>query len=212
MSRSQYSEMFISTYIPTYKGNSLRKSLHNHCCYFGFTFEVRFSHVISCIYIAIAKSGNANSQVSKPKALMCCFSQLISVSLGSFNVNCTDNISTLENPITYVKKIVTAILLRRCILQCSRASRLLQEFCSIFTIEDVSVIPWLGRSPVKITPIQVQLHGVKKLLVQLKPRKASGPDRLLAHELAPSLTALYNQSLSTQVLPEDWKRAFISPV
>ena len=34
----------------------------------------------------------------------------------------------------------------------------------------------------------------------------------LAHELAPPLTALYNRSLSTQVLPEDWKRAFISPV
>ena len=71
----------------------------------------------------------------------------------------------------------------------------------------------------KRTPIQVQSYGVKKLLLQLKPHKASGPDRLpnrilkeLAHELAPSLTALYNQSLSTKVLPEDWKRAFISPV
>ena len=100
-----------------------------------------------------------------------------------------------------------------------KARLLLQEFCSVFTIEDVSVIPWLGRLPVKITPIQVQSFGVKKLLLQLKPHKASGSDRLpnrilkeLAHELAPSLTALYNQSLSTQVLPEDWKRAFISPV
>ena len=99
------------------------------------------------------------------------------------------------------------------------ARLLLQEFCSDFTIEDVSVIPWLGKSPVKITPIQVQSYRVKKLLLQLKPHKTSGPDRLpnkilkeLAHELAPSLTALYNQSLSTQVLPEDWKRAFISPV
>ena len=71
----------------------------------------------------------------------------------------------------------------------------------------------------KITPIKVQSFGVKKLLLQLKPHKASGPDHLpnrifkeLAHELVPSLTALYNQSLSTQVLPEDWKRAFISPV
>ena len=92
------SEMSISTYIPTYKGNSLRKSLHNHCCYFGFTFEVRFCHVISCICI-----GNANSQVSKSKALMCWFSQLISTSLGGFDVNCTDNISTLQNSIIYIK-------------------------------------------------------------------------------------------------------------
>ena len=100
-----------------------------------------------------------------------------------------------------------------------KAWLLLQEFCSVFAIKDVSVIPWLGRSPVKITPIQVQSYGVKKLLLQLKPHKASGPDLLpnrilkeLAHELAPSLTAWYNQSLSTQVLPEKWKRAFISPV
>ena len=46
------------SYIPTYKGNSLRKSLHNHRCYFGFTFEVRFCHVISFICIAISEIGN----------------------------------------------------------------------------------------------------------------------------------------------------------
>ena len=97
MWRSRYSEIFISTYIPTYKGNSLRKPLHNHRCYFGFTFEVRFCHVISFICIAISEIGNENSQVSKPNALMRWFSQLISISLGGFDTNCTDNISTLQN-------------------------------------------------------------------------------------------------------------------
>ena len=97
MWRSRYSEISISTYIPTYKGNSLRKSLHNHRCYCGFTFEVRFCHVISLICIAISEIGNANSQVSKPNALMRWFSQLICVSLGGFNVNCTHKISTLQN-------------------------------------------------------------------------------------------------------------------
>ena len=38
MSRLRYSEMFIGTYIPTYQGNTLRKSLHNHRCYFGIYF------------------------------------------------------------------------------------------------------------------------------------------------------------------------------
>ena len=100
-----------------------------------------------------------------------------------------------------------------------KARLLLKEFCNLFNIEDVSVIHWLGRPPVKVTPIQVQSYGAKKLILQIKPHKASGPDHLLkrvlkelAHELAPSLTALYNQSLSTHVLPEDWKRAFISSV
>ena len=123
MWRSRYSEIFIGTYIPTYKGNSLRKSLHNHHCYFEFTLEVRFCHVISCICIAISESGNMISQVSKPKALMRWFSQLISISLGGFDVNCTDNISTLQNSTTHIKRIVIANLRRRGVLQCSRASR-----------------------------------------------------------------------------------------
>ena len=43
--------------------------------------------MISCICIAISGSGNANSQVRKPKALMRWFSQLISVFLCGFDVN-----------------------------------------------------------------------------------------------------------------------------
>ena len=89
MWRSRHSEIFISTYIPTYKGKSLRKSLHDHRCYFGFTFEVRFSHVISLICIAVSEIRNAVSQVSKPNALMRWFSQIICVSLGGFDANCT---------------------------------------------------------------------------------------------------------------------------
>ena len=98
MWRSRNSEIFISTYIPTYKGYSLWKSLHNHHCYFGFTFDVRFCHVISLICIAISDIGNGNSQVSKPNALMRWFLQLIRASLGDFDdVNCMHNISMLQN-------------------------------------------------------------------------------------------------------------------
>ena len=113
------------------KGNSLRKSPHNHCCYFGFTLEVRVFHV-SYICTAISESGNTNSQVSNPKALMHWFSQLISVSLGGFDVNCTDNISTLQNSIMYIKKKnVTLNLMGRGVLQCSHASR------PWFTVSDI---------------------------------------------------------------------------
>ena len=99
MWRSGYSEIFISTYIPTYKENSLRKSHHNHRCYFGFKFGVRFCHVISLVCIAISEIGNANSQVSKPSALMRWFSQLICVSLGGFDANCM-----LTSPRCKIKK------------------------------------------------------------------------------------------------------------
>ena len=61
--------------------------------------------------------------------------------------------------------------------------------------------------------------GVRKLLLQLKPHKASGPDRIpnrvlkeLAWELAPLLTALYNQSLASGTIPDDWSRALVTPV
>ena len=106
--RSRYSEMFISTYIPTYKGSSLWNSLHNHRYHYGFPLEVRFRHVISCICLDISESGNANSQIGKSKALMRWFSQLISFSLDGFDAKCTDNIVTLLNSITFIFKNVVS--------------------------------------------------------------------------------------------------------
>ena len=125
-------EEIISTYIPTYKGNSLQKSLHNYRCYFGFTFEVRFCHVISCICIAISESGDINSQAGKPKALVRWFSQLISGSVGGFDVNCMDNISTLQNSITRIKKIVTTNLMgcREVSVKCTLTVDVAQYYCN----------------------------------------------------------------------------------
>ena len=34
----------------------------------------------------------------------------------------------------------------------------------------------------------------------------------LAHELAPIMTALYNQSLNTGIIPVDWSTALVTPV
>ena len=65
----------------------------------------------------------------------------------------------------------------------------------------------------------MQEAGIRKLLLKLKPHKASGPDRLpnlvlkeLAWELAPILSSLFNKSLSSGILPDDWTHAFITPV
>ena len=83
-----------------------------------------------------------------------------------------------------------------------KARTLLNEFGSVFTVENISCIPWLGRSRQRIDPVVVQVAGVRKLLQRLKPGKASGPDRIpnrvlkeLADELAPPPSALFNQSL-----------------
>ena len=68
-------------------------------------------------------------------------------------------------------------------------------------------------------PITVSENGVKKLLQNLNPRKASGPDGLpcrllqtVAKELAPSLTHLFASSIETGQIPTIWKHALVQPV
>ena len=96
---------------------------------------------------------------------------------------------------------------------------LLQEFNSVFTREDLESIPWLGPAKSKMEDINVTSEGVKKLLLDLKVHKASGPDRIpnrvlkeLATEITPVLTTLFNQSLSTGTIPHDWRSALVTPV
>ena len=60
---------------------------------------------------------------------------------------------------------------------------------------------------------------IKKQLQQLNPSKAPGPDNLptkilkdYAHELAPSLTTLFNDSLLEGTVPNTWKQANVIPL
>ncbi len=65
----------------------------------------------------------------------------------------------------------------------------------------------------------IQVAGVEKLLQQVNVNKYSGPDNIpkrvlqeLAPDLAPMLTSLFTQSITTWELPEDWRDANISPI
>ena len=96
---------------------------------------------------------------------------------------------------------------------------MLEEFKSVFTIEDKIFIPWLGPSKPTIPVLQIYSVGVLKLLNQLKSHKAAGPDRIpnrvlkeLSNELAPLLTALFNQSVKQGKVPREWTQAFITSV
>ena len=67
--------------------------------------------------------------------------------------------------------------------------------------------------------IKIKIEGVEKLLKSIKVSKAIGPDgirnqalKLAAHELAPILTFIFQQSLDTGTLPLDWRRANICPI
>ena len=67
--------------------------------------------------------------------------------------------------------------------------------------------------------IDISLNGLLKLLKNLKPGKAAGPDRLkplllreLREEIAPIIKIIFDRSLQTGKLPAEWLTANVMPV
>ena len=92
-----------------------------------------------------------------------------------------------------------------------------------FSAEDFEERTGVPPSPPQNSPtlstIEITEPGVEKLLLNLNPHKAPGPDKIaprllkeLAHELAPALTALFRSSLKTGYVPHDWRTALITPI
>jgi len=101
-----------------------------------------------------------------------------------------------------------------------KANILNRQFASVFTAEGDAPLPVIHRN---VTPaidsIHVTCKGVTKLLRNLKPHKATGPDgipaRLLketATEVAPAVTLLFQASLDRGKVPTFWKEALIVPI
>ena len=70
-----------------------------------------------------------------------------------------------------------------------------------------------------VQPITVNRKGVLKLLNDINPHKATGPDAIpgrllksLSDEVADILTMIFQASLDQGKIPQDWKKAFISPI
>ena len=102
----------------------------------------------------------------------------------------------------------------------NKANIMGDQFSSVFTQEEVSELPDLrqSRTP-SAPPIKVNTKGVLKLLKDIKPHKATGPDnipgRLLkeaAEELAPGLAHLFQISIDNGTIQLDWKSALVTPV
>ena len=62
-------------------------------------------------------------------------------------------------------------------------------------------------------------NGVEKMLENLKPHKASGPDGItpqilksLAKTIAPTLCIIFNKSYDTSEIPDDWREAYVVPI
>jgi hypothetical protein len=65
----------------------------------------------------------------------------------------------------------------------------------------------------------ITCNGITKLLKQLNPYKAPGPDNIsprilkeLATDISPLLQLIFQKSLDTGVVPDDWRIANVSPV
>ena len=95
-------------------------------------------------------------------------------------------------------------------LPTDKANALNDQFCSVFTKEDLSDIPtYISNDIPDSTEIFVTIPGVLKLLNNIEPNKATGPDEIpgkvlreCAESVAPVLTKIFNKSLSTGSLPE----------
>ena len=101
-----------------------------------------------------------------------------------------------------------------------KAKILNNQFCSVFTSEDTSNIPKLRGPPnTEMPKFAITVQGVIKLLEGLNGGKAHGPDELpnlilknAANEISPFLKIIFDQSLQTGKLPDDWVEANVAPV
>ncbi len=102
----------------------------------------------------------------------------------------------------------------------NKARILLNQFKSVFTTDTNTAMPQVHKKcSQNITPITVRTEGVQKLLQHLKPHKASGPDQIpnivlkeCAKNLAPAITLMFQLSLDTGDLPQDWLNANVACV
>ena len=101
-----------------------------------------------------------------------------------------------------------------------KASILNRQYLSVFTREDPSNIPPLSDLPSSIMPeIVINRNRILKQLQDLKENKASGPDlipprvlKAAANPISFCLERIFQASLSTGIVPNDWRQANITPV
>ncbi|XP_052224149.1 uncharacterized protein LOC127839803 [Dreissena polymorpha] len=140
----------------------------------------------------------------------------------AYNTYIRDMVTTDRNP----KKLYTLVKSKRCD-SCgisplkqdglahsdptTKATILNDQFCSVFTSEDSTQIPSPGDTHFPDMPsFTIGEEGTRKLLANLDPHKATGPDSIptkflkdFAQELAPVLTLLFSASLDQGEVPSD---------
>jgi hypothetical protein len=101
------------------------------------------------------------------------------------------------------------------------ADLLNKTFGQAFTREDKNVIPEPEEQHEgeELSQIFVTVQDVKRKIINLRREAASGPDGIgpailmeMKDELAPVLACIFNKSLRTGVVPNDWREANVTPI
>ena len=101
-----------------------------------------------------------------------------------------------------------------------KADILNRQFISVFTDDTKTSITDLGPSQYpRMKDIAVSCEGVVKLLKNLNPHKAAGPDEIplmlnmdAEDEIAPANTLLFQASLNQGNTPSTWRKALVVPI
>lgn len=97
-----------------------------------------------------------------------------------------------------------------------------KSFATVFTVElplDSSLQLSQPHVAFPFTPIVVTAHGVSLAIERLPLKTSPGPDgistkllKLTSQYSAPLLSLIFQQSIDTGCVPDDWKSAFIIPI
>ena len=101
-----------------------------------------------------------------------------------------------------------------------KADILQNQFSSVFTREDLNHVPSINTKTTDvIRNMEITKEMVKSIIVSLNANKSCGPDNIhprmlieLAEQIAKPLAMIMKKSLSERTLPEDWKKANVSPI
>ena len=101
----------------------------------------------------------------------------------------------------------------------AKANALVEQFTSVFTVEDTNTVPNLEQKFPDMPTITFGEEGIKKLLCKVKPRKAGGPDDIPARflqetatQMARPYTHLFQQSYNSGQVPQTWTHALVCPI
>ena len=99
-----------------------------------------------------------------------------------------------------------------------KANILAEQFKSVFTKSSTTQSSSLYQYPV-IKNLNITEKGVEKLLRNMNPAKAAGPDNIHSRvlkecstQLAEGLTRIFQKSVNTGTLPDDWLTANVAPI